>query len=152
MEQVAHALGQLLLRAVPTLILVLLLYLFLKKIFFAPLQKLLERRYQEGEGALKAAREAAADAERRTLEYQNALKEARAEIYRLQESERNKTVEECSQQLQQARAQAENQLQAARKQIQTEAEQARLRLAEQSEELAEAITKTVLKHEAETAT
>lgn len=152
MEQVAHALGQLLLRAVPTFVLVLLLYLFLKKIFFVPLDRLLARRYQESEGALKAAREAAAEAERRALEYQNALKEARAEIYRLQENERQKTVEECNQQLQQARAQAEQRLQAAREQIQAEAGQARLRLAAQSEELAEAIAKTVLNHEAETAT
>ncbi len=152
MEQVAHQLGQMLLRAVPTFILVLLLYVFLKKVFFNPLRELLDRRYAESEGALKAAREAADKAERRALEYQNALKEARAEIYRLQESERQKTLEECDRQLRQARAQAEQRLQAAREEIRAETEQARIRLAAQGEELAEAVAKTVLKHEAETAT
>lgn len=152
MEQVARELGQLILRAVPTFILVLLLYFFLKKVFFNPLQKLLARRYAESEGALKAAREAAVEAERRSLEYQNALKEARGEIYRLQESERQKTLEECGRQLRQARAQAEQRLQAAREQIRAEAGQARIGLAAQSEELAEAVVKTVLRHEPETAT
>lgn len=152
MEQVAHDLGQIVLRAVPTAILVLLLYVFLKKIFFNPLEEMLARRYRESEGALKAAQEAAADAEHRAAEYKNALQEARAEIYRMQEAERHKTVQECDEQLRQARADAEQRLLAAREQIRGEAEQARQRLAAQSEELAEAITKSVLKHEAETAT
>jgi F-type H+-transporting ATPase subunit b len=151
MEKVAHDLAQILLRAVPTFVLVLLLYFFLKKVFFNPLQRILDRRYAESEGALKAARETAAAAERRAAEYQQALREARAEIHRMQEGERQRTVEECSEELRRAGVQADERLRTARDEIRAEADLARAQLAGQSAQLAEAISSSVLKQEAETA-
>src|SRR5512141_1821716 len=107
MEQVAHALGQMLLRALPTFVLVLLLYVFLKAVFFNPLARVMSRRYEESEGAMKAAREAMAEAERRSAHYQQALKEARAELYRALEQERQQWAAQNAEQVGRARAQAE---------------------------------------------
>lgn len=151
MERVVQELGQILLRAVPTFVLVLLLYLFLKKVFFNPLHSVLQRRYQDSEGAMKEAAEAMALAQRKTSEHEHALREARAEIFRFLESERNQTLEECNQLLRQARAQAEQHMQAAREQLQADVEAAKKRLSEQTDELAEDIAHTVLKLKAETA-
>lgn len=151
MEQVAHALGELLLRAVPTFVLVLLLYIFLKKVFFKPLQALTARRYSETEGALKAAGETVGVAERKTSEYQQALHEARAEIFRYLESERQRTLEECDRALGEARRDAEQRIEAAGRQLQADVEAAKGLLRGESDELAESIAGLVLRLKTETA-
>ena len=151
MEQVARALGALLLRALPTFVLVLLLYVFLKKMFFNPLEALIARRYGETEGALKAAGETAGVAERKTSEYQRALHEARAEIFRYLGSERKGTLEECDRALGEARRDAEQRIEAAGRQLQADVEAAKGVLRGESDELAESIARLVLKLEAETA-
>lgn len=151
MEQVARALGAILLRAVPTFVLVLLLYVFLKKMFFNPLEALIAKRYSETEGALKAAGETAGVAERKRSEYQQALQEARAEIFRYLGSERQRTLEECDWALGEARRDAEQRIEAARRQLQADVEAAKGLLRGESDELAESIARLVLKLEAETA-
>jgi F-type H+-transporting ATPase subunit b len=152
MEQVAGALGALVLRAVPTFVLVLLLYIFLKKVFFNPLEALVARRYSETEGASKAAGETMAVAERKTSEYQQALQEARAEVFRYLESERKRTLEECDRALGEARQDTEQRIEAGRQQLQADVEAARRLLQGESDELAESIVRLVLKLKAETAT
>jgi F-type H+-transporting ATPase subunit b len=147
MEQVARALGAILLRAVPTFVLVLLLYIFLKKMFFNPLEALIARRYSETEGALKAAGETAGVAERKTLECQQTLQEARAEIFRYLGSERQRTLEECDRALGEARRDAEQRIEAARRQLQADVEAAKGLLRGESDELADAIARLVLKAE-----
>ena len=49
-----QALGGILLRAVPTFLLVILLHFYLKSIFFKPLENVLRKRYDATEGARKA--------------------------------------------------------------------------------------------------
>ena len=46
-----HALGGILLRAVPTFLLIILLHFYLKSIFFKPLERVLEARSEATEGA-----------------------------------------------------------------------------------------------------
>ena len=55
MDAMLHALGGILLRAVPTFLLVILLHFYLKSIFFKPLEKVLHKRYEATEGARKLA-------------------------------------------------------------------------------------------------
>jgi F-type H+-transporting ATPase subunit b len=45
MEEILSQLGQLLLRAVPTFVLVVVLHFYLKYMFFKPLHKVLHERY-----------------------------------------------------------------------------------------------------------
>src|SRR5438270_11159738 len=85
MEETLHALGGILLKAIPTFILVILLNFFLKYSFFRPLERILKSRYDATEGARKQAEETIARAEAKAAEYDAALRSARAEIYQEQE-------------------------------------------------------------------
>ena len=63
MEETLHALGGIIIKAIPTFILVILLNFFLKYSFFRPLERILKSRYDASEGARKRAEETIAIAE-----------------------------------------------------------------------------------------
>ena len=151
MEQIVEKLALLLRDATPTFVLLLLLYIFLKKVFFNPLERILDQRHQQTEGAMQAARERLELASHKSSEYQQSLKEARAEIYRALERERQQTVEESAQQVLRARTQADEQVRMAREELRAEVERAKVLLAEQSGAMADSIAEAVLKPKAETA-
>ncbi len=58
MEATLHALGQILIQALPTFFLVLLLFAYLRSMFFRPLEQVLAQRNEATEGARKKAAEA----------------------------------------------------------------------------------------------
>ena len=64
-----HALGGILLRAVPTFLLVVLLHFYLKSMFFKPLAKVLQARYEATEGARKLAEQSLEQAAAKTAKY-----------------------------------------------------------------------------------
>ena len=68
MEATLHALGGIIIRAIPTFMLVILLYFFLKYAFFQPLDRILKARYEASEGARKRAIQAAREADRAEAE------------------------------------------------------------------------------------
>ncbi len=70
MEKILHDLGELLLKAVPTFLLVGLLYVYLRWMFFGPLERVLETRRQATEGARKLAEETFAKAAEKTAQYE----------------------------------------------------------------------------------
>src|ERR1039458_1001973 len=80
MDTMLHDLGQLLLRAVPTFLLVVVLDFYLKYMFFKPLEKVLQQRYDATEGARKLAEEALELAAAKTAQYEAALRAARSEV------------------------------------------------------------------------
>ena len=90
MEETLRQLGGILLRAVPTFILVVLLHLYLKFIFFKPLERVLRQRYDATEGARKLAEESIARASQKAADYEAALRAARAETYKEMEQLRRK--------------------------------------------------------------
>ena len=55
MEATLHALSGILLRAIPTFLIVVFLHFYLKYMFFKPLGKVLQARYEATEGARLAA-------------------------------------------------------------------------------------------------
>src|SRR5260370_36759350 len=81
MDDTLRALGEILLKAVPPFFLVLLLYAYLTLVFFRPLEKVLQKRYEANEGARKLAEEAVARAAAKMAEYEAAMRAARGEIY-----------------------------------------------------------------------
>ncbi|MFZ1159551.1 MAG: hypothetical protein WAO10_17330, partial [Candidatus Sulfotelmatobacter sp.] len=70
MDQTLHQLGELLLGAVPTVILLTLLYALYTSIVHKPLQRVLEERRSKTEGAVEKSRADIAAAEARTAEYE----------------------------------------------------------------------------------
>src|ERR1700742_6200 len=85
MEDTFRALGEILLKAVPTFLLVIFLHFYLKKMFFKPLERVLRQRFEATEGARKLAEQALERASARTAEYEAAIRAAKSEIYQGQE-------------------------------------------------------------------
>ena len=73
-----HALSGILLRAIPTFLLVVFLHFYLKYMFFKPLDKVLHARYEATEGARLRAAESLEKAAAKTAEYEAAMRTARA--------------------------------------------------------------------------
>jgi F-type H+-transporting ATPase subunit b len=144
MDATLQALGQLILQALPTFFLVLLLFFYLKAMFFGPMERILAQRDAATVGARKSAEESLKRAEAKAAAYEEQLRAARNEIYREQEEQRRQWQAEQSQQLITARANADQSIKAARAQIQAETEEARTGLRGNVQSLAEEITRAVL--------
>ena len=144
MDATINALGQLLLRALPTFFLVLLLHFYLKAVFFKPLERTLAQRREATEGARQAAQESLARAEAKAAEYENSIRAARTEMYREQEQVRTKWREDQAAQVRAARERAGQMIAESRAQLQREAEEAKASLAAHTQALADQITTAVL--------
>lgn len=139
------ALKDLLVQAIPTFVLVWILYWYSTHVFFRPLQKTLQKRHESTRGLRQAAEEKLALAERKTEEYQQALRAAWADLYRQQEQERQQALERRAEILGHARRQAEELVSRARQEIRDEAETAKKHLAAESEQIAASILHAILK-------
>ncbi len=144
MEKTLADLGGLLLKAIPTFLIVLLLHFYLKYMFFKPLQRVLDARYQATEGARKMAEQSLENAAARTAEYESALRAARAEVYKSQEESHRRFEDQRTQQVAEARGGADAAIQEARRQLAGEVEAAKRSLAGETDALAAQIADTVL--------
>ena len=138
------ALKNMFISAIPTFVLVWILYAYVSKVFYAPVRKALDERHAATAGLRKKADEHIALAERKTAEYEDALKASRAELYKHQEEERNAAMTQRAAILQTARDKAQEKVQQARQQIQAETAEAKVSLERQSEEMATWIANAVL--------
>ena len=145
MEETLHALGGILLKAIPTFILVILLNFFLKYSFFGPLERILKSRYDASEGARKRAEETIVAAEAKTAEYEKSMNNARAQIYKEQEELHAKLEQERKAEVAAARASADQAMRQARAQLAADVEAAKNDLARETEVLANQIAEVVLR-------
>src|SRR5882757_7603239 len=106
MQAIGHQLGELFLQAVPTVLIILLFYIILRAIFFKPLLKVMAERDARTIGAQKAAEEAQAAAADKVQQYENALKQARAQVYAEQEATRKKLLDDRAVKIKEVRAKA----------------------------------------------
>ncbi len=148
MQATLHALGGILLNALPTFFLVLLLHLYLRFMFFKPLEKTLGARFDATEGARKAAEASLAEAEKRVAEYQTALTAARSEIYAELDKNNRAIADEHSHALMQAKLQAEERVMQAKADLAAEAAAARETLIHESEAIADQIATRILRGKA----
>jgi F-type H+-transporting ATPase subunit b len=144
MEATLHALSVILRHAIPTFLLVILLHVYLKYMFFKPLEKVLRARYEATEGAQQRAAESLQKAADRTTEYEAALRAARAEVYQSQEQLHHRLQEEHIAQVRAAREQADAAVREAKEQLAVEIRQAKAGLAAQSDALAGQIADAIL--------
>jgi F-type H+-transporting ATPase subunit b len=144
MDQTLQQLGELLLGAVPTVILLALLYVLYTAIVHKPLRRVLEERRNKTEGAVEKSRADIAAAEARTSEYEQRLREARATLFRAQEARRKEALEARTAALNQARARAQAQVQMAKADIQKDREAAQGSLQAEAQALAAEIIRRVL--------
>jgi F-type H+-transporting ATPase subunit b len=144
MDETLRQLGELLLGAVPTVVLVTLLYFLYASIVHKPLQRVLEQRRARTEGALQKARADIAAAEARTGEYEQRLRQARATLFRTQEARRKVALEARAAALNQARMEAQARVQAAKAEIKQDLDAARRALQAEAQSLAAEIIRHVL--------
>ena len=148
MDVILHQLGQLLLKAVPTFLLVILLQFYLKRMFFQPLEKVLHQRYEATEGARKAAEESLARASAKAAEYEAAMRAARSELYKTQDELHKQLQERESAQIAEARQRADTAIKAAKADLALDVEAAKASLAKDSEALANQIAESILRRSA----
>jgi F-type H+-transporting ATPase subunit b len=144
MEATLKALGDILIKALPTLFLVLLLHFYLKRMFFKPLEKVLHARYEATEGARKQADLSLDKARVKSAEFEEALRAARSEIWREQEETRRKQRQEQLAAVTQARDKVSQMVKEAQQQIAAEASTTRQNLIAESEALADQIVKGIV--------
>jgi len=145
MDVILQQLGQLLLKAVPTFLLVILLNFYLKRMFFKPLEKVLHQRYEATEGARKAADDSLARASAKAAEYEAALRAARSEIYKDQEQLHKQLQEREAAQIAEARKAADTAVKAAKADLARDVDAAKGSLERESEILASQITESILR-------
>jgi len=144
MNQTLQQLRELLLGAVPTVILLALLYALYKQIVHKPLRRVLEERRSRTEGAVEKSRADIAAAEARTTEYEQRLREARASVFRAQEARRQAALQARTNAVKEARNRAQAQVQAAKKGIEADRASAQAGLQGDVAALAEEIIRRVL--------
>jgi F-type H+-transporting ATPase subunit b len=148
MDATLRALTGILLNAIPTFIILLVIFAYLKWMFFKPMGKVLHDRYELTEGARKMAEESMKRAEAKTAEYEAALRAARSENYKAQERQYAELQQRQAEELAAARERAENSIREARQVIAKDVESAQARLAAESDALAAQIAESLLRRSA----
>lgn len=144
MQGIGDQLVGLFLGAAPTALIILLFYFILRALFFKPLLKVMAEREARSIGAQKAAEAAQATAAEKVRQYQEALKQARAQVYGEQEAARKKLLDERNAQVKAARAKASAEVDAAKAKIGAEAAAARRDLEAGIGQLASEIVSRIL--------
>lgn len=145
MDTTLKQVGELLLDAIPTVVLLLLLYAIYQNVVRKPLVRILNERRDRTEGAALKARADVAAAEARTQEYEEKLREARLAVFKAQEARRQRAQQMRSEAMTEARAKAQEQIRQAKAAIDQDMAVARVGLQSETERLAADIIRTILK-------
>ena len=144
MDQTLRQVGELLLGAIPTAVLLLMLYAIYHALVHKPLEAVMADRRDRTEGAIDRARADIAAAEAKATEYETRLREAKVAIFKAQEARRAKAQQARAEAVAKARSQADQQVRAARQQMLQEVDAAKATLGGEAERLAGEILRTIL--------
>lgn len=144
MDATFQALGGLLLKAVPTIILLLIVHFYLKWMFFGPLRQVLAERQAATVGMQEAAAALLAKADEQTKSIEAQLRAAREAIYQEQEESRRRWVTEQTQSLEQARHQAREMIHQSQIEFDGQAARAKTELAATADTLADQMVNLLL--------
>ena len=148
MDATLNALADLLLESIPTVVLFLFLVYYLKKVFFAPIAKILDERRKATEGVRELSQRAFEAADKRNSEFETALQLARAELGQENEAQRRRWDQEEHDAIATAQAEAQERIEAARRQIEQDLQKAESDLQSQVEPLSEQIISSLLRRRA----
>jgi F0F1-type ATP synthase membrane subunit b/b' len=144
MESTLHDLGQLLLKAIPTLFLLLVVHFYLKGMFFRPMADVLAKRRAATDGLRESAEAMRAKAGEQTKAIEEQLRKAREAIYQEQEEARRGWLGDQGAQLETARQQGRELIQKSKHDLDEEASVAKNQLSETAGTLADQIANTLL--------
>ncbi len=144
MDKLLHDLGEIVLNALPTSLIVLLLAIFVKYLYLNPLEKVLAERHRLTEGARLAAEEGLHSADAKIAAYETALQNARGEVYSQQAEFLKNLHAEQAARAQTAKSNSDATLAAVKQSLAAETAAARGQLAAQSDQLASEIANSIL--------
>lgn len=144
MGALVDQLGGLLLKAIPTIILLIFVHFYLKFMLFKPLRTVLEKRREATEGARESARKSLALANEKSTMYDLALKEARSEMYREQEETRRHWIEQQTTRVEETRQCAREMIQDAGQKLAAEVAEAKQDVTSRSQMLAMQIVEALV--------
>ena len=126
-------------------ILLVVLFLYLRTVFFQPITKVMDDRDRDLNAGSDAKAQAAAKLEARQKDYQARLKELRAQAFEARKALADAATKEKQRLLDEARTQAQAERQAAVASLQAQQAAARQSLLAQVDALAESMAQTLLK-------
>jgi F-type H+-transporting ATPase subunit b len=144
-DQTLKQLGELLLNAIPTIVIFTVAFVAYRVILHGALAKVLEQRREQTEGAAQKAKADVAAAEAKAAEYETRIREARLQIYKQQEQRRKQLADARAAALQEARTAANARVQQERAALEKQTADAQAQLQSQAEVLAQQIIRAVLK-------
>jgi F-type H+-transporting ATPase subunit b len=109
------------------------------------LRQVLEQRHALTEGAIERAQQEIAIAEKRTAEYELRVREARSQIYKMQQANRQRVMDERNAALADARKNAGEMVKKARTALEKDTVAAKASLEQHANVLADQVIATVLK-------
>jgi F-type H+-transporting ATPase subunit b len=125
-------------------VLLIVVYVYLKWMFFRPLEKVLAERKQATEGTRQQADAVLAKASQTAATIEAELQKAREDLYKEQEEARHRWLADQTAQLEQARLDSHELIHQARLQLETDTVAAKRDLAATADSLAEQITRLLL--------
>jgi F-type H+-transporting ATPase subunit b len=145
MDAILRQIGELLISSIPTIICVLIVWTAYRFIVHGKLQQVLAERHALTEGAIERAQQEIAVAEKRTAEYEQRVREARSQIYKKQQANRQRVMDERNAALAESRKNAGELVKKARAALETDTVGAKAALEQQANVLADQVIATVLK-------
>jgi F-type H+-transporting ATPase subunit b len=148
MDETLRSLGGILLKAIPTVLLLLIVHLYLKRMFFGPMRDVLAKRREATEGARKSAEALLAQASEKAAAIEVSLRKAREEIYQEQEEARRRWIGEQNARLEEARRSSRDLIHQAKQRLDLETAAAKRDLASTTAALADQIAQSLLEGKA----
>jgi F-type H+-transporting ATPase subunit b len=145
MDAILRQIGELLVNSIPTIISVLILWTAYRFIVHGKLRQVLEQRHALTEGAIERAQQEIAIAEKRTAEYEQRVRDARSQIFKTQQANRQRVMEDRNAALAESRQRAGEMVKKARAVLEAETSAAKGSLEQQAGVLADQVIATVLK-------
>jgi F-type H+-transporting ATPase subunit b len=144
MDAILRQIGELLINSIPTIISMLVVWTGYRFLVHGKLKQVLEQRHALTEGAVERAQKEIAAAESRTAEYEQRVREARAQIYQQQQAFRQRVLDQRSSALAEARRQAGEMVKSARASVEKDVLAAKAGLEQQANALADQVIERVL--------
>jgi F-type H+-transporting ATPase subunit b len=144
MDEILKQLGELVLGAVPTMVLFILLVIAYGVLVRRPLERVLADRRSRTTGAVEQAKGAIAAAEAETTAYEEKLRKAKAEIFEARDRKLKQWSAERDAALEQVRQAAQEKVRGARQGIEQSAADARTQIESVSTELSSRVLAAVL--------
>ncbi len=144
MQEIIEQVGNLLLGAIPTVILFLVLVVAYQALVQGPLSRVLAERHGRTTGAVEQANRSVAAAESKTEDYAARLRQARSAIFKAREKRLHQWLEDRDLALDAARRKALDRVLEAKLAMDREAEAARTVLIANADQLAEEVVLAVM--------